>query len=113
MLPRGEARMNARNCCQNTMRVDAKRCRPASRLHRFGELAGWIVPSATLALLPKCPVCVAAYVALATGVGISLPAATSVRAALAGVCVAALVFAAGRRLRSSIVRRVRLNRPYR
>ena len=62
-------------------------------------MAGWIVPSVTLALLPKCPVCVAAYVALATGIGISLPVATYLRAMLVVVCVGALVIVAVRRLR--------------
>jgi len=63
-------------------------------------MAGWIVPGVTLALLPKCPVCVAAYVALFTGIGISLPAAAWLRAVLAGLCVGALVFLAVRRVRS-------------
>ena len=113
MLPRRKARMKPRKCCQIKMRADASACRPASRLHRFGELAGWIIPGALLALLPKCPVCVAAYVALVTGVGISLPTATWLRAALAALCVAALVFVAGRRLRSCFARRVSLGHSHR
>ncbi len=97
--------MKARKCCQVKMRADANARRPASRLGRFGELAGWIVPGAVLALLPKCPLCVAAYVALATGIGISVPTATWLRATLAALCVAALVFVAGRRLRNWLERR--------
>ena len=65
-----------------------------------GKLASWIVPSVTLALLPKCPACVAAYVLLATGIGISLPTATHLRVILVALCVASLVFIAARRLRS-------------
>ena len=92
--------MNARPCCQIKTRGGDHIRRPASRLRRGGEIAGWIVPGATLALLPKCPVCVAAYVALATGIGISLPTATHLRAMLVVLCVASLVFIAARRLRS-------------
>ncbi len=97
--------MKHRNCCQINMRAHANARRPAARWRRVGELAGWIVPGAILALLPKCPVCVAAYVALATGIGISLPTATWLRAALAALCAAALVFVAGKRLRNCFVRR--------
>ncbi|HEY5895030.1 MAG TPA: hypothetical protein VIT91_17565 [Chthoniobacterales bacterium] len=92
--------MNARHCCQIQTRAGSKARRPASRLRRGGEIAGWIVPSVTLALLPKCPACVAAYVALATGIGISLPTATYLRVMLVAVCVASLVFIIARRLRS-------------
>lgn len=105
--------MNARHCCQSGMRAGDNARRPAARLRRGGELTGWIVPTATLALLPKCPACVAAYVALATGIGISLPTATYLRVTLVLVCVAVLLFLTGRRLwgitnkvyRSALLRR--------
>src|ERR1700720_2707599 len=93
-----------RHCCQIKTRAGDNARRPASRLRRGGEIAGWIVPTATLALVPKCPACVAAYVALATGIGISLPTATHLRAMLVALCVASLVFIAARRLRSLIAR---------
>jgi hypothetical protein len=49
---------------------------------------------------------VAAYVALATGIGISLPAATYLRAMLVALCVASLVYITARVLRSVFGRRV-------
>lgn len=98
--------MNARHCCQVKTRAGDNARRPASRLCRVGEIAGWIVPSAMLALLPKCPVCMAAYVALATGIGISLPTATYLRVTLVLLCVASLVLIAAKRLRSLMARSV-------
>jgi hypothetical protein len=96
--------VNAHHCCQIKTRAGDHVRRPASRLRHGGEITGWIVPSVTLALLPKCPVCVAAYVALATGIGISLPTAAYLRAILVVLCVAALVFITARRLRSLFAR---------
>jgi hypothetical protein len=96
--------VNTRHCCQIKVRASDNVRRRASRWRRGGEIAGWIIPTATLALLPKCPVCVAAYVTLATGVGISLPTATYLRMMLVVLCVASLVFIAARRLGSFISR---------
>ena len=97
--------MKSHSCCPRGAPAGTRVPRPASSLRKAVEFAGWLVPSATLALLPKCPACVAAYLALATGLGISLPTAAYLRTSLVVVCVASLVFLAARRLRSLVARR--------
>lgn len=83
--------MKTHPCCQTATpdRDNAKR--PASRWRRGGETAGWIISSATLVLLPKCPLCVAMYVALFTGVGISMASASTLRTSLLILSVIALL----------------------
>ena len=46
------------------------------RIRTFVQSA---LPLTTLALVPKCPICVAAYVLFFTGIGLSLTAATVMR----------------------------------
>jgi hypothetical protein len=56
------------------------------------KAVGWVAPGVTLALIPKCPVCFAAYFALGTGVALSTSTATYLRWGLIAVCAAALAF---------------------
>ena len=85
--------MNTQQCCQTRTRA-----RPASHLRRGGEIAGWVLPTATLVLLPKCPVCVAAYIALLSGLGVSVATAAYVRTSLLILCVTAVAWLAFKRL---------------
>jgi len=66
---------------------------------RSGEIAGWIVPGAALALLPKCPMCVAGYIALLTGIGVSMSTAAYPRWVLLIASIATLSILAARRAR--------------
>lgn len=52
----------------------------------------WIVPSVILAAMPKCPMCVAAYVTLLTGCGISLAAAISMWWVVVVGCAGSLAY---------------------
>jgi hypothetical protein len=68
--------MSARSCCR--------------------QATGWLAPGVGLALIPKCPACVAAYVAAITGAGISIPMAARLRLGLLILCTSALIFVAAR-----------------
>lgn len=66
---------------------------------------GSAAPAIGLGLLPKCPACLAAYVAVWTGFGLSAPVAAHARTALLVVCVASVAL-----LAMTIARRRRLGR---
>lgn len=58
---------------------------------RIGAGIQWVIPFITLALIPKCPACVAAQVLLFTGLGLTFAAATIVRWVLIAISLAMLV----------------------
>ena len=65
---------------------------------------GWIVPGAILALIPKCPMCLVAYIALWTGLGLAVPAAAKLRVLLIIACGISLVFLAAKQACRSMAR---------
>jgi hypothetical protein len=73
-----------------------------SLARRCVDFGGWIVPTGILALLPKCPACIAAYFAIGSGIGISVTTAIYVRIALILVSTASLSYFAASRGRRVI-----------
>ena len=69
----------------------------AATLRRRGSL-GWLLPTGILALVPKCPACIAAYVAVCSGFGISISTASAMRTAVIATCVASMTYFAARQL---------------
>src|ERR1051326_774522 len=71
----------------------------APRPRRGGEITGWLLSGATLVMMPKCPACLAAYLALATGIGISFSTATYLRLLLLFLCLGSMGYLAARRFK--------------
>jgi hypothetical protein len=88
--------VKAHRCCEVAAgaRIAAGGPRPRRLARRCLDIARWMLPSGTLALLPKCPACLAAYFAMGTGIGISMSAAMYLRMLLVTLYVASLSYLA-------------------
>jgi hypothetical protein len=114
MLLSGEPFVSTHQCCVVTsagmdqkivgVRIAGGGPHLRSFVRRSVDLTAKITPVAILAVLPKCPACLAAYVALGTGIGLSLTAATYIRWSLLLLCVASLVYFAIKAVRPKAVR---------
>jgi hypothetical protein len=65
-------------------------------MRRTRGAAAWALPSVALALVPKCPMCVAAYLAIGGGLGVSLTTAAHLRTALVWLCWSTLALLVAR-----------------
>lgn len=88
----------SRCCCEHDAGAGLPdvptRSRAAAR-HCTG-IARWMGPGIILALMPKCPMCLAGYIALWTGIGLSTPAAARLRTTLIVLCTVSLLILAAR-----------------
>ena len=107
--------MNKSNCCAVTTSVayntsikaaDGTAHPPSIRRRRFA-LARFSLPTLILMLLPKCPACFAAYVALGTGISVSAASVALLRNLLIVLCVASMVWIFASIFRSTLTNRLR------
>ena len=79
---------------------------PSRRLaRRLSGAAASTLPGAVLLFLPKCPLCLAAWLTAVTGIGISAAAAACVRGLIVVFSVAVVLLAAAQIVRRRAFRR--------
>lgn len=80
-------------CCGE--RAGSQGTKPARRWFGAGGCVG---PGVLLVLLPKCPVCVAAYLAVFTGAGLAGPVAEYLRPVMGVVFAGSVIYIVAERL---------------
>lgn len=82
--------MNSSFCCLQKPRTGHDARYQRTGLRRVREAFRWIVPGVLLALMPKCPMCLVAYVALGTGFTMTCSSAHILMRTLTVLCIGTL-----------------------
>ena len=61
-------------------------------ISRYIDFVKMLMPAVVFTIIPKCPICLAGYVALSTGIGLSVTTATYVRIILIILCILSLSY---------------------
>ena len=85
--------MNEHSCCKGRL-TSSRPDGPRSSVRRVTKITSFLLSSVTLILMPKCPICVAAYATLLTGISVSTGVAGHLRMGLIVACTSVLVFLA-------------------
>ncbi len=100
--PAGEDARATRRTAITSDAVDSRdACQQRTWRRRAREAAGWILPGAVLALMPKCPMCLVAYVALCSGLTMSCSSAHLLMRLLTALCIGTLALCVVRRVVNS------------
>lgn len=83
----GTALVSAHLCCGRGS---------TSTVRRGVDVAGYVLSAAALALLPKCPACIAIYLAMGAGIGIAVSTAAYLRMTLLLLSLAWLAYGSAR-----------------
>jgi hypothetical protein len=77
----------------------------AGFFRRAWGMIEWLFPAVMMVLIPKCPLCVAADIALFSGIGVSVTTARWIQILMLGLCVTSLTYLAIRYFRRRAQRR--------
>ena len=98
--------MNGPSCCgESTRECSKKDNEQVNRLtktsgirQRFFHFTRYMFTGTVIILLPKCPFCLAAYITMATGIGLSFTIASFLRILLIVLCIASISSFAARQI---------------
>lgn len=85
-------------CCRTT-KIPAA----ISRQWTIAEIVGWALSTTIVLFVPKCPACLAAHLAIWTGLGVSFSMASYLRWGLLILCGGSLIYLASQWSRRSMI----------